>query len=274
MLDPKLLRDSPEVVRAAVAKKHLDVDVDAVLAMDVAWRAQLGEVETLRSRQKAANAEMAALKKGSPEFMAKVQEMKAVSSELKSRDEALKQIEEKWRAAMLLLPNIPHASVPEGLTPEQNLVLATHGDPASASPHARPHWDIPGFDRLVDFARGTKVTGAGFPFYIGDGARLVRALLQFFLDEDVKAGYTEVSPPILVSAASATAVGQLPDKEGQMYPRRDSRRGGVASAALRLHAVLPARGRQLWQGRARAQPGASIRQGRAAQVGASGDELR
>jgi seryl-tRNA synthetase len=217
MLDPKLLRDSPEVVRAAVTKKHLDVDVDAVLAIDVAWRAHLGEVETLRSRQKAANAEMAALKKGSPEFMAKVQEMKAVSSELKGKDEALKQVEEKWRAAMLLLPNIPHASVPEGATPEQNVVHATHGDPAGASPHARPHWEIPGFDRLVDFARGTKVTGAGFPFYIGGGARLVRALLQFFLDEDVKAGYTEISPPILVNAASATAVGQLPDKEGQMY---------------------------------------------------------
>jgi seryl-tRNA synthetase len=84
-----------------------------------------------------------------------------------------------------------------------------------------PHWEIPNFDKLFDFARGAKVTGAGFPFYVGDGARIVRALLHFFLDENVKAGYTEVSPPIFVNAASATATGQLPDKEGQMYETSD-----------------------------------------------------
>ena len=217
MLDPRLLRESPDIVRAAIAKKHLDVDLDAVLALDAAWRSQLGEVEQLRARQKAANNEMARLPKGSPEFLAKVQEMKAVSADVKAREEGLKAVEAKWHAALLTLPNIPHASVPEGRTPEQNVVHATHGDPASASPHARPHWEIPHFERLLDFGRGAKVTGAGFPFYVGDGARIVRALIQFFLNEGVAAGYTEVNPPILVNAASATAVGQLPDKEGMMY---------------------------------------------------------
>ena len=221
MLDPKLLRDSPDLVRAAIARKHLDVDLDAVLAVDTAWRAQLTEVEALRAKQKAANTEMAALKKGSPEFIAKVQEMKAVSAEAKAREEGLKALEEKWHAAMLTLPNIPHATVPEGKTPEQNVVHATNGSTEGLSPHAIPHWEIGGFNNLVDFARGAKVTGAGFPFFIGDGARLVRALLQFFLDEDGKAGYTEVSPPIFVNAASATATGQLPDKEGQMYETSD-----------------------------------------------------
>jgi seryl-tRNA synthetase len=217
MLDPRLLRESPDIVRAAIAKKHLDLDLDAVLALDAAWRSQLGEVEQLRARQKAANNEMARLPKGSPEFLAKVQEMKAVSADVKAREEGLKAVEAKWQAALLTLPNIPHASVPEGRTPEQNVVHATHGDPASASPHARPHWEIPHFERLLDFGRGAKVTGAGFPFYVGDGARIVRALIQFFLNEGVAAGYTEVNPPILVNAASATAVGQLPDKEGMMY---------------------------------------------------------
>lgn len=217
MLDPRLLRESPDIVRAAIAKKHLDVDLDAVLALDAAWRSQLGEVEQLRARQKAANNEMARLPKGSPEFLAKVQEMKAVSADVKAREEGLKAVEAKWHAALLTLPNIPHASVPEGRTPEQNVVHATHGDPATASPHARPHWEIPHFERLLDFGRGAKVTGAGFPFYVGDGARIVRALIQFFLNEGVAAGYTEVNPPILVNAASATAVGQLPDKEGMMY---------------------------------------------------------
>jgi seryl-tRNA synthetase len=234
MLDPKVLRETPDVVRAAIAKKHLDVDLDAVLALDHAWRSQLGEVEQLRAKQKAANNEMAALKKGSPEFLAKVQEMKAVSAEVKAREEGLKTVEEKWRDAMLTLPNVPHASVPEGKTPEQNVVFATHGDVNAVSPHARPHWEIAGFERLLDFGRGAKVTGAGFPFYVGDGAKIVRALLQFFLDEDVKAGYTEVAPPIFVNAASATATGQLPDKEGQMYETTPDRLFAVPTAEVPL----------------------------------------
>ncbi len=221
MLDPKLLRESPETVRAAIARKHLDVDLDAVLALDSDWRRRLIEVEVERAVQKSANNEMAAMKKGSPEFITKVQEMKVVSAAVKAKEEALKPIEEKWHAAMLSLPNIPHASVPDGKTPEQNVVHATHGDTAAVSAHAIPHWEIAGFSNLIDFARGAKVTGAGFPFFVGDGAKLSRALIQFFLDEDVKAGYTEVSPPIFVNAASATATGQLPDKEGQMYETAD-----------------------------------------------------
>jgi len=217
MLDPRLLRDSPDLVRAAIAKKHLDTDLDAVLALDAAWRSRLTEVEHWRARQKAANNEMAALRKGSPEFLAKVQEMRALAAEVKAKEEGLKGLEEPWHQAMLTVPNLPHATVPAGRTPEDNQVLATHGDPATASPHARAHWEIPGFERLFDFPRGAKVTGAGFPFYLGDGARLVRTLVQFFLNEAVAAGYTEVHPPILVNAASATAVGQLPDKEGMMY---------------------------------------------------------
>ncbi len=217
MLDPKLLRESPEAVRAAIAKKHLDVDVDAILALDSAWRAQLQQVESLRAAQKAANTEMAKLPKGTPEFIAKVQEMKAVSTQVKEADVVLGEAEARLKQAMMTLPNIPHASVPEGRAPEDNVVFATWGDVNALSPDAKPHWEIAGFEKLFDFARGSKVTGAGFPFYIGDAARIVRALLHFFLDENGKAGYVEVNPPIFVNAASATATGQLPDKEGQMY---------------------------------------------------------
>jgi seryl-tRNA synthetase len=217
MLDPKLLRESPDLVRAAIAKKHLDVDLDAVLAIDAAWRALLQEVEALRGKQKAANTAMASLPKGSPEFAAKVSEMRAVSAQVKERETQLKETEEQFREAMLSVPNLPHPTVPEGRTPEQNVIFSLHGSHEQIRPHAIPHWEIPGFENLFDFARGAKVTGAGFPFYVGDGARLVRALVHFFLDENAKAGYVEVSPPIFVNAASATATGQLPDKEGQMY---------------------------------------------------------
>jgi seryl-tRNA synthetase len=234
MLDPKLIRESPDVVRAAIAKKHLDVDLDAVLAIDVSWRAQLQEVEALRGKQKAANTAMAALAKGSPEFLAKVAEMKAVSAQLKERETQLKETEEKVHQAMLSIPNLPHASVPEGRSPEDNVVFALHGSHELPRPHAIPHWEIPGFERLFDFARGAKVTGAGFPFYVGDGARLVRALLQFFLDENSKAGYVEVNPPIFVNAASATATGQLPDKEGQMYETTPDHLYAVPTAEVPL----------------------------------------
>ena len=234
MLDPKFIRESPDLVRAAIAKKHLKVDLDAVLAADAAWRALLQEVEHLRSVQKAANAAMATLPKGSPEFIAKLAEMKAVSAQIKEKDGALKAAEEKCREAMLTLPNLPHASVPEGATPEENAVFSTHGDVPGAGPHAVAHWDIPGFARLFDFERGSKVTGAGFPFFIGEGARLVRALINFFLEEDAKAGYLEVSPPIFVNAASATATGQLPDKEGQMYETTPDRLFAVPTAEVPL----------------------------------------
>lgn len=234
MLDAKLIRESPDLVRAAIAKKHLDVNLDEVLAIDNAWRAHLQEVESLRSRQKAANSAMAALPKGSPEFLAKVGEMKAVSQQVKELEARLKDVEEKFRQAMLSIPNLPHASVPEGRTPQENVVFSLHGAHEQPFPDALPHWEIPGFERLFDFARGAKVTGAGFPFYIGDGARLVRALLHFFLDENAKAGYVEVNPPIFVNEASATATGQLPDKEGQMYETTPDHLYAVPTAEVPL----------------------------------------
>ena len=234
MLDPKQIREAPDLVRAAIAKKHLKVDLDAVLSADAAWRSRLQEVEHLRSVQKAANTAMASLPKGSPEFAAKLAEMKAVSAQIKERDASLKAAEEACREAMLTLPNLPHSSVPEGRTPEENVTFSTHGDVSAASPHAVAHWDIPGFARLYDFERGAKVTGAGFPFFIGDGARLVRSLINFFIDEDAKKGYREVSPPIFVNAASATATGQLPDKEGQMYETTPDRLFAVPTAEVPL----------------------------------------
>jgi len=234
MLDAKLLRESPDLVRAAIAKKHLDVDVDAVIAIDAEWRGELREVEALRAAQKANNAVMAAQQKGSPEFQKTLAEMKAISAQVKAREVHLKETEERFRRAMLSLPNLPHASVPEGRTPAENVVFALHGAHEEPKQHAVPHWEIPGFEKLFDFARGAKVTGAGFPFFVGGGARLVRALLNFFLEEDAKAGYVEVSPPIFVNAASATATGQLPDKEGQMYETTPDHLYAVPTAEVPL----------------------------------------
>ena len=221
MLDTRLLREHPDRVRQAIAAKGSDCDLDAVIAADAAWRAKVSEVESQRARQKAANAEMAKLPKGTPEFLAKVQEMKAVSAQVKEGEIALGELEASARKLLLTVPNIPHESVPVAPDPSGNVTAATwglpDGKPGPKAAHQIPHYEIPWFQQIVDFPRGVKVTGAGFPFYVGDGARFVRALLQFFLEEANKAGYVEVAPPVFVNAASATATGQLPDKEGQMY---------------------------------------------------------
>ncbi len=218
MIDLKLLRENPEMVRTAIArKKFKDVDLDAILAFDARRRQVISETENARAQQNAANDEMAKLAKGSPEFQEKVKEMKALSAQVKELQSRLTEMDSQWNSLFLTIPNLPHESVPNGRTEEDNVIYRTWGDPAAASPFAKPHWDIPWFAQKVDLARGVKVTGAGFPFYTGEVARLVRSLLQFFLDENSAAGYVEVQPPFLVNAASATATGQLPDKEGQMY---------------------------------------------------------
>lgn len=217
MIDTKLLREKPELVRNAIEAKGSDCDLDAVLETDALWRSRLAEVEQLRARQKGANKEMAALAKGSPEFIAKVQEMKNVSAEVKQKEAELREVEDKWRQEILTVPNLPHESVPVAPDPSGNVVHSTWGDKAAVSPHAIAHYDLPWFERCFDFGRGSKVTGAGFPFYVGDGARLVRSMIQFFLEEGRQAGYKEIAPPLMVNEASATATGQLPDKEGQMY---------------------------------------------------------
>lgn len=217
MIDIKLLRDQPDTVRAAIANKKFNCNIDAVLELDAVRRAKITEAETARAQQKAANQEMAQLKKGSPEFLEKVKEMKAIASNAKELEAASKEADETFQAAFLEIPNLPDPSVPIGKGEDENVVASTWGDADAEFPNALPHFDIPWFESRIDFARGVKATGAGFPFYVGEMSRLVRALVNFFLQEAQQNGYEEVLPPIVVNAASATATGQLPDKEGQMY---------------------------------------------------------
>ena len=217
MIDIKILREEPDRVREAIANKGSDCDLDAILAMDVERRQLIASVEQLRAQQKSVNSEMAALGKGSPAFLEKVQEMRGVASQVKEGDASLKQMEESWDNLILTIPNIPHSSVPVAPDPGGNVVHSSWGDPGSASPHAKAHYDLDVFNRLSDFPRGAKVTGAGWPFFKGGLARLVRSLINFYLDEAQDHGYEELMAPLVVNETSARATGQLPDKEGQMY---------------------------------------------------------
>ena len=135
----------------------------------------------------------------------------------KDYDLSLENIKKELEEMLVRVPNLPHPSVPAGKTPEDNLVVLQEGEALPAAPTAVPHWDLTTQYDLIDFITGNKITGAGFPLYKGKGARLQRALINFFLDEAMQAGYIEVQPPYLVNAASAYATGQLPDKDAQMY---------------------------------------------------------
>jgi seryl-tRNA synthetase len=213
----KFIREHSDEVRAGIAKKKFTCDLDAFIATDGERRDLITRSESLRAQQNAAGDAVKTLDKKSPEFQSQTAELRTLSENVKTLDAQLATIEEKWKALYLAIPNVPHESVPAGKSADDNQTVATWGDCEKISPFAIPHYDIPWFSQLIDFPRGVKVTGAGFPFYIGDGARVVRALITFFLNEAKANGYTEFMAPILVNATSATATGQLPDKEGQMY---------------------------------------------------------
>lgn len=216
MLDIRLLRENPEAVKTALARKKFTVDVDGVLALDTQRREIIAEAESKRAAQKAANTEMAQLPKGSDEFKAKLAEMKALAGQVKELQTKQDEAEVAFQKAFMELPNVPHESVPDGKGEEDNVTVSTWGD-CDGFPHAQPHYDLPWLDRLAGIEDGIKITGSGFLVPRGPLARFARVLIQYCLDSATRAGYVEIHPPLLVNAASATATGQLPDKEGQMY---------------------------------------------------------
>lgn len=221
MLTLKAINENPGEIIRRLSKKHFDGKeiVEQVIALDTLRRdtqtsldSILGEINTL-SRSIGAF-----MKEGKKEEAGaareKVGTLKESSRQL---DETLKDTEEKIGQLLVTIPNLPHESVPEGKTPEDNLVERDGGSMPNLPKEALPHWELAKKYDLIDFELGVKITGAGFPVYKGKGARLQRALINFFLDAARDAGYLEVQPPYLVNSDSGFGTGQLPDKEGQMY---------------------------------------------------------
>jgi seryl-tRNA synthetase len=218
MLDLKFIREQPDTVRAGVARKGENpAQVDEVLALDARRRDLVQRTESLKSRKNTVSADVARLKAARENADTLITEMRAVAEEIRALDDRLREVEVQLRAALLLIPNLPHADVPDGRTPADNRVVGEWGDDPAVDFAPKPHWELLEKLQLVDFSRGTKVTGAGFPVYTGRGARLERALINFFLDSAGASGYSEMFPPIVVNEESATGTGQLPDKEDQMY---------------------------------------------------------
>lgn len=232
MLTLALIKENPEDVIARLAKKHFDgrEAINHILELDTERRA----AQTLRDNQAAQLNKMAAqigafMKQGNKEEAEKVKaQVAALKENNKTIDERLKAAEDEIRNILLTIPNVPYDIVPEGAAAGDNLVVKSNLSDEVATvaewkhdavnDEAKvPHWDLAKKYNLIDFDLGVKITGAGFPVYIGKGARMQRALIQFFLDEAAAAGYTEIMPPTVVNEASGYGTGQLPDKEGQMY---------------------------------------------------------
>ena len=217
MIDISYLRNELDSLGTAISRKKFECDLDVIIELDKKRRDSISLAEQARAGQKATNNEMSQLPKGSPEFIAKLTEMKNLAAKVKELESLAKDADDKFKEAFMTIPNIPHESVPDGKGEQDNQTVSTWGDIEGDFPNSIPHYDIPWFDQMIDFPRGVKVTGAGFPFYLGEMSQLVRALINFFLEDASINGYEEVHSPIVVNADSATATGQLPDKEGQMY---------------------------------------------------------
>jgi len=217
MLDLKFIREHPDLVREGIRKKG-DVDsIDEVLKLDAQRRELLQKGETLKNRRNVVSEEIGRLKKAGKDTSSVIAEMESVKNQIKAFDGELHQVEEALNNLLFTIPNVPHPSVPVGRTPADNVVVSTWGEEPIIDFKPKPHWELAEKLGIIDFERGAKITGAGFPVYTHQGAKLQRALINFFLDEANARGYQEIQPPLLVNAKSATGTGQLPDKEDLMY---------------------------------------------------------
>jgi seryl-tRNA synthetase len=221
MLQLAFIRQNVDFVKERLAVRNFTDTglVDDVIRLDDQRRKLQLESDTMQSRINALSKEIGMLmgKGQKDEAEAKKQEVATHKEGLSPMAAKLAAIEEELNAVLVRLPNLPAAAVPRGKTPEDNVTVREGGVKPKLAKGALAHWDLAKKYNLIDFELGNKITGSGFPVYIGKGAKLQRALIQYFLDYNTAAGYTEFQPPILVNEASARGTGQLPDKEGQMY---------------------------------------------------------
>lgn len=222
MLTIKQIIDDKEAVIRGLEKKQFKgarEAIEQVLAFDNKRKEAQAELDALNARVNSLSKGIGALMKEGKRDEAEAAKKEVGEIKLRSKEleEVMKQADEDKKQVLYTIPNVPYDLVPEGVGAEDNLVVKTGGHDTVLPENALPHWELAKKYNLIDFDLGVKITGAGFPVYVGWGARLQRALINFFLDEARAAGYTEIMPPTVVNQASGYGTGQLPDKEGQMY---------------------------------------------------------
>lgn len=221
MLNLQLFRTDKEIILAGLKKKHfkeLEL-VDQIISLDEERRKLQAESDALAASINASSKNIGAMMaQGKTEVAEKLKiEVASYKEEAKNLTTRVAAMETELHEKLVKLPNLPHSTVPEGKTPEENEIVRQAGNTPDLTAQKLPHWDIAAKYQLIDFELGNKITGSGFPVYIGQGARLQRALISYFLDYNTSAGYKEYYPPYMVNEISAFGTGQLPDKEGQMY---------------------------------------------------------
>ncbi|HEY8929989.1 MAG TPA: serine--tRNA ligase [Mucilaginibacter sp.] len=221
MLQVSYIRDNREQVLERLAVKNFKQPelVNEVIGLDDKRRSTQTTLDNTSAEANAAAKQIGELMRTGKKDEADALKVKTGvwKEEIKKLNEQLGSVEEELYQKLVLLPNLPHSSVPKGITPEENDVVLENGERPVLPENALPHWELAAKYNLIDFELGVKITGAGFPVYKGKGAKLQRALISFFLDEAEKAGYDERMLPLMVNEASGFGTGQLPDKEGQMY---------------------------------------------------------
>ncbi len=221
MLTLKLITENPEMVIKALAKKHFDgaAVIEKVIDIDKKRKTTQYELDATLNELKQLSSQIGGLmKEGKKEEAEKARaQVTEIKNGTKYTEAELKALEDELQNLLVTIPNLPSDLVPEGRHAEDNVVERTGGVEPELPADALPHWELAKKYDLIDFELGVKITGAGFPVYKGKGARLQRALINFFLDNAREAGYLEIQPPYVVNAASGYGTGQLPDKEGQMY---------------------------------------------------------
>lgn len=221
MLQVAFIRQNVDFVKERLGVRNFSDTglVDTIVALDDQRRKLQLETDTTQSKINAASKEIGGLmaKGQKAEAEQKKREVTTLKAALSPIAGQLATVEEELNATLVRLPNLPAAAVPRGRTPEDNVTIREGGKKPTLPAGAQAHWDLAKKYNLIDFELGNKITGSGFPVYINKGAKLQRALIQYFLDYNTTAGYTEYQPPIMVNEASARGTGQLPDKEGQMY---------------------------------------------------------
>ena len=217
MLDIKILRTEPDRIREALKKRTNDLDITPAIELDLARREILTQVEKKKAQQNEISKKIPQMKKAGEDTAAIFAEMKELSNEIKADDEKVREIDAKLRDFMLRIPNIPNDSCPVGTDDSENEEIRRNGTPREFTFEPKAHWDIgTGLD-ILDFERGTKIAGTRFTVYKGLGARLERAVIQYFLNTHTERGYTEIFPPYMVNRASMTGTGQLPKFEEDAF---------------------------------------------------------
>jgi seryl-tRNA synthetase len=222
MLDLRFVRENAEVVTAGLARRGIRLDLTEFLALDARRRTAQQEIETLRRRRNEVSEEIGRLKKAGKPAEDKVAEMRGEGDQIAALENSTREVEESQRNILLTIPNLPHASVPDGKDENDNKEIRRWSPSGSEPPHLsfepKPHWDLAEYLDIIDFDRAAKITGARFALYKGLGARLERALINFMLDlHTTEHGYLEVLPPFMVNKASMTATGQLPKFEEELF---------------------------------------------------------